>query len=403
MDRKRCRGEAGGRLDFLGGMATHAGALVLSKGTRVQTRVEVSPRQGQARAGFSCQSERERSPFSVEGTTLRALLALPVEQWRGRFEALGAPGWMSYVWGSFGLFVRQSRWWPAHGLHFRVASDVPRAQGVASSSALCLATLRALELSAEHETDTLTLARIAFAVEREVVGTPADLGEALACAFGTSQNVLPVLRRPDIVGKPIALPEGLMVAGCPLGAVRSAGDFAGQVARVAGDVGRAILADKWGQRSYVSEYAPSQVGDELPVALLGSDIRAHRGDEAPFGVELERVYPVRAATRFGVEENFRALVAQSLLSSNDAHQAAPLVGELLFQSHAGAANMGLSSPQSDAFVEAIRTRGPHRGFYGARVSGEGPQQTVVVLLEQSAQGELELLRGTFPMGGALIE
>lgn len=60
--------------------------------------------------------------------------------------------------------------------------------------------------------------------------------------------------------------------------------------------------------------------------------------------------------------------------------------------------MGLGCPETDVMVQAVRDRGPQRGFYGARVSGGGSGGTVVVLLEAAALSELEALANSVTFG-----
>ena len=119
-------------------------------------------------------------------------------------------------------------------------------------------------------------------------------------------------------------------------------------------------------------------------------------------IQPERRYPVRAAATFPVEESFRSALAVHLLRglrAGDPHGALEALGELMYQSHAGYSSIGLGCPETDAMVDAVRERGPGRGFYGARVSGGGSGGTVVVLLKSGALAELGRLAETLTFGG----
>jgi L-arabinokinase len=132
----------------------------------------------------------------------------------------------------------------------------------------------------------------------------------------------------------------------------------------------------------------------LPPALLGRDFLARHGglDDPLSRIDPGQLYPVWAAVRFPVQENFRAAQAVRMLRAvqpNNRRQTLKAVGELMYQSHAGYSAMGLGCPETDIMVQAVCERGPDHGFYGARVSGGGSGGTVVVLLEAAALPELE--------------
>lgn len=401
-ERTLWRGEAPGRLDFLGGVADYSGALVLQTPIGATTRVEVEPRWGSG--SFSFGSERERTTFHIEGASLRAVLRGETGSWRAGLDGIGAPEWTRYLMGCLGAFARETGWWPETELRFRVSSDVPRAQGVSSSAALEVATLRALERASGRELPGTVLARLAQIAENEAVGSPCGLMDQLASIYGQRGALLPILCRPDILSEPVAFPSGVCALGWPSGVKRSVADAPYAVARAAAFMGRQMLEARWGPRNFLCEFAPSQFNPELPILLSGREFGAMFGPLAdPFSqVEDERLYPVRASARFAIEEHFRCQIAQRLLQSHNARESLALVGELLFQSHAAYSPMGLGTPQTDAMVEAIRALGPQNGFYGARVSGGGAGGTVVVLLEESAVPELETLREHFPESGAPI-
>lgn len=400
------RGEAPGRFDVLGGVPWCSGALVLQMPTGATTRVEIEPHRGSRAFAFG--SERERMTFHIQGAALRAVFRRPIEGWRDGLDGIGAPAWTRFLMGCLGTFTRETNWWPDTELRFRVSSDVPRLQGVASSAALEVATLRALSRASGLHLNGKLLAHLAWSAETEVAGLPCSISEQLTSVYGERGALLPILCRPDILGQALALPGGVCVVGWPSGVLPPPSDSAGvtaeTAARTAAFMGRRMLESRLGPREYLCELAPSEIGPEPPVLMSGQEFTPSFGALAdPFcHVENKRLYPVRASTRFAVEEHFRCQLAQSLLRGQSAREALPLVGELLFQSHAGYSLMGLSTPPTDAMVEAVRALGPERGFYGARVSGSGAGGTVVVLLEERALPELETLRQQFPASGGLM-
>jgi len=60
-------------------------------------------------------------------------------------------------------------------------------------------------------------------------------------------------------------------------------------------------------------------------------------------------------------------------------------GECMLASHASyRENCRLSAPEVDFIVEAVRSRGPARGLYGAKITGGGSGGTVAVFGTNSA-------------------
>ena len=217
-------------------------------------------------------------------------------------------------------------------------------------------------------------------------------------------SLLPILCRPDLLDKPVPLPGDVLAVGWPSGVTHAVTGSPYGTARAASFMGKKILEISLGRTlAHLAELPPSLVrgfGDEvLPPSLSGGEFLTRHGsaDDLLSRIDPERRYPVRSAVAFPVEENFRVGLAVQLLrgvEARDPHESLVAVGELMYQSHTGYSSIGLGCPETDAMVEAIRKRGPGRGFYGARVSGGGSGGTVVVLLTASALPELRQLAET---------
>jgi len=95
-------------------------------------------------------------------------------------------------------------------------------------------------------------------------------------------------------------------------------------------------------------------------------------------VELGREYPVRAAVRYAVEENFRVQMVSTLLKSaacSGSESDLRLVGEILYQSHLAYAECGLGSNECDELVD----RAQKAKLLGAKMTGGGAGGVVAVL------------------------
>ena len=376
-------GEAPGRLDFLGGVADYSGSLVLEMPLSLTTRVRLS----------ECAAREWVFVSAQEGRCVVATGTPPA----------AVPKWVRYPYGCFLLFCRAQRWQPRTGLKFAITSSVPASMGVSSSAALEVATMRALEKLSRRKFAGTALARFAQRAENEIVGAPCGLMDQLTSAYGVRGALLPILCRPDGLGKPVRLPSGIIAVGWPSGVKHAVTASPYATARAGAFMGRKLIERATGRRlAHATELTLADVRalsrTALPVKISGRTFLARAGgvDDPLSKIERAKTYAVRAAVSFPVEENFRAHAAVALLrgvTPGNREKTLSLLGELLYQSHAGYSSIGLGCPETDAMVAAVRALGPGRGFYGARVSGGGSGGTVVVLLRKSALPELRRLAG----------
>lgn len=376
-------GEAPGRLDFLGGVADYSGSLVLEMPLRLTTRVRITEEKTPELVFVSAQEGRCVVPPGTPAATV--------------------PKWVRYPYGCFLLFREAQGWKPRGGLKFSIRSNVPASMGVSSSAALEVATMRALEGFSGKKFSGTALARLAQRAENEIVGAPCGLMDQLTSAYGVRGALLPILCRPDVLGEPVRLPPGVVAVGWPSGVKHAVTASPYATARAGAFMGKKLIEREMRRRlAHATELAPAAVRAlsrrVLPEKITGRTFLARAGgvDDPLSKIDPTRTYAVRAAVSFPVEENFRAHAAVALLRgvrAKSREATLRILGDLLYQSHAGYSSIGLGCPETDAMVDAVRALGPGRGFYGARVSGGGSGGTVVVLLRASALPELRRLAG----------
>lgn len=374
-------GIAPGRLDFLGGVADYSGSLVLQMPLTLTTRVTIT---SCAEPGYEFRSAQLGRHVAGPGLNASQL-----------------PDWVRYPYGCLVHFSAATGWKPQQGILFTIDSTVPLSMGVSSSAAIEVATLRALERFSGRKLGSVALAHLAQQVENRFVGAPCGLMDQLASACGVRGTFLPILCRPDKLQKPVKLPAGVIAVGWPSGVKHAVTASPYATARAGAFMGQRILAEATGRKlAHVSEISPAELAalpaDVLPRQISGGDfIRRWKKVNDPLSVIVPgRKYPVRAATAFPIEENFRSAQAVALLRGGrrlTKRQKCERLGELLYASHAGYSAMGLGCPETDEMVDAIRKLGVSQGFYGARVSGGGSGGTVVVLLERKALPKLKAL------------
>jgi L-arabinokinase len=360
-------GWAPGRLDLLGGVADYAGSLVLEAPTQLGTTVHARP-AGALVVGEACFTPPE----------LRELAALPYPDVRDAIARF--PRWTHYLLGVAIVLVRHGVI-DAPAAVLTVSSTLPQSVGVSSSAALEVATARAL---GAHDVDPVLLALLCQEAENHVVGAPCGVMDQVTVATGAPGTVLPILCRPASVGTPIVLPPGLEVVGWPTGAAHDVSGGPYRRARVAAFMGKRIVeGTQCTGVDWISEL-PAAVAAELPEGVDGWAFLDRWGptDDVVTTVDPDETYPVRAATRFGVEEHRRTRAGLAALRAGDA----AALGPLMAASHAGYDAMGLGHPAASAAVAAALE---HRGVYGARSSGGGSGGTVVVLCETSALDQLD--------------
>jgi L-arabinokinase len=361
------RGSAPGRLDLLGGVADYSGALVLEIPTAVTTTVVAEPADALV-----------VGPVTLTTAEVAALARLPYPQVRDELRA--TPKWTRYLVGVALVLLRHDVIGPPRA-RLSVSSDVPSSVGVSSSAALEVATARALGAGG---IDPLRLAALCQEAENHVVGAPCGIMDQVTVAVGTPGAVLPILCRPASVRPSAPLPPAVEVVGRPTGAAHDVGGAPYRRARAAAFIGKRIVEDSRDRAwSWVSEIPRDALG-ALPEAVGGAEFLDRWGasDDDVTTVDPEGIYPVRAATTFGVEEHLRTERAFEMLRAGDVEA----LGPLMAASHAGYDAMGLGHPDATAVVRDSLAR---PGVYGARSSGGGCGGTVVAVCERGALDDVD--------------
>jgi len=388
---------APGRLDFLGGVADYSGSLVLEMPTQIRTSVTLTPEKtGQARFASAHFGAVEIGLAPLGDLVCRD--ATPSE-FRAHLDALKFPRWARYPLGCFIILSLHTRFFPDTGFFLQVGTAVPDGQGVSSSAALEIATLRALNDSAGLNLPDIELARFGQRAENLIVGASCGLMDQLASSCGHPGQLLPILCRPDQLSEPLVLPESLAIVGWPSGVKHSVGASPYATARAASFMGKRNIEDLSGKKwKYTSEISPEvfrEFESVLPEVSTGADfLAAYDGTDDPLTtIDPRQSYPVRAATRFPIEENSRAHRARRVLSryERDPEISAREMRNILKASHDGYSAMGLGSPETDKLVEYLLKEPVETGFIGGRISGGGSGGTVVVLLEKRSIEKLKSL------------
>ena len=130
--------------------------------------------------------------------------------------------------------------------------------------------------------------------------------------------------------------------------------------------------------------------DALPETMIGSEfLTEYKSHDDPITeIQPDAVYRVLGPASHPIHENQRVLKFMDHLkvaASSQNEDAAIAAGECMFGAHDSYRdNCLLSVPEVDFIVDAVRTRGPQQGLYGAKITGGGSGGTVAVFGRKKA-------------------
>jgi len=229
----------------------------------------------------------------------------------------------------------------------------------------------------------------------------------VTCTLGKAGALLALRCQPhDVLGWH-APPTGYAFIGLDSGVKHAVGGVRYPRVRCAAFMGKRIIQETLrrqggdpGCASYLANLSPADLGAEfsrlLPQRLKGSVFLERWGnsDDPATTVSPEEMYPVRGATEHPVFENARVKHFGELLGraalAHDTQSAARSMraaGRLMYGSHRSySRNCGLGSGETDLLVSLVRSAGPERGLFGAKITGGGSGGTVAVLIQTDASG-----------------
>ena len=397
-----------GRLDLMGGNDDYTGGLVFETTIREATLAALQARSDRQVVFYNPEVSRlgweERVEFSlddlVDGSTVK-----PLETVRNWINSRENRAWCAYILGDLYYLLLKYPWKVQHGLNLYLRSDVPLGKGVSSSAALEVAPMKAMAALYGVSLAGVELAAATQWVEIALTGSACGIMDQLAVVMGDTDTFVPMLCQPCIPYPLVHLPQNLMLWGIDSGVRHAVSGLEYESARSATFMGYRFLCEYEGIQpvldesgilkrytdplweGYLARLSPSlfraRYEDRLPAAVTGVNFNQkfpiHLDPYTP--VRDEVTYPVRAATRYAVEENWRVSLFFGLISGaagGVSEQAGRLLGELMYQAHEGYNSCGLGSPATDQIVELVR-REASRGLLGAKITGGGAGGTVAVL------------------------
>ena len=394
---------APGRLDLMGGNDDYTGGMVFEATIREATWAAVQARSDPRIVLVNPQMREHgwlaRVEFSFDDLT---------DEGRVRALVNRDPGvrWTAYVVGLFYWLRRQAPERVRHGATVYVESDVPLNKGVSSSAAIEVAVMKAAASAYGLPLAGVELAEACQWAENVIAESACGIMDQIAVVLGDEGHVLPLVCQPCLPQPLVRLPDQLACWAIDSGVSHAVTGVEYEAARAAAFMGYKMICDWEGlavlpdERSriprysderfagYLANLSPSLFRERfearLPERLSGSEYLQVAGAHVdPFTKARPEVqYAVRACTRYAVEENERVRMFAELARGANAQYvraAATMMGELMYQSHYAYTETGLGNEATDLLVRLAREQGPHRGIFGAKVTGGGAGGTVAVL------------------------
>lgn len=397
-----------GRLDLMGGNDDYTGGLVFETTIREATLVAVQTREDQTVCFYNPAVKAlgwsDRIEFSLADLMENGGVK-PLEAVRAWINADPTRSWCAYVLGNLYFLIKRFPEKIRHGFSLYLESDVPLGKGVSSSAALEVAPMKAIAALYGIPVEGVELASWTQWVEIALTQSACGIMDQLAVVMGDEGYFVPMLCQPCQPQPLVRLPENLRLWGIDSGVRHSVAGLEYESARAATFMGYRFLCDfeklepkldesgalprwvepKW--NGYLANVSPSRFRmryeNRLPETISGEDFTGiypvHLDPFTP--VRPEVTYPVRAATRYAVEENWRVHNFFSLLSKPATMidgNTGSLLGELMYLAHLGYSECGLGSDATDKLVELVREEETH-GLLGAKITGGGAGGTVAIL------------------------
>ena len=410
-----------GRLDLMGGNDDYTGGLVFEKTIKEATMVALQARPDDKicfyNPAVTALGWDDRIDASLkdlmDGDRLK-----PMQTVRDWINSDTKRAWCAYLIGDLYYLMKHFPDKVKTGFSLYLESQVPLGKGVSSSAALEVAAMKALAARYGIEVEGVKLAAWTQWVEIALTQSACGIMDQLAVVMGDEDCFVPMLCQPCLPYPLTKLPENLYVWGIDSDVRHAVSGIEYEAARAATFMGYRYLCEwenlepvleesgalpRWVEprwNGYLANLSPSTFRalyeKRLPAQQLGSEFNQrfsiHLDPFTPVRAEVN--YPVRGATRYAVEENWRVQTFFSLISKPVSQidiLTCKLLGELMYQSHQGYADCGLGSQYTDKIVELVQVES-EQGLFGAKITGGGAGGTVAILGENSQRAQAAFQR-----------
>jgi len=354
----------------MGGNDDYTGGLVFESTIREATLAAVQPRPDR-KVRFLNPAVKELGwqhlvEFSLDDLTGRDRVK-PLDEVRQWIKSDQRRSWCAYILGDVYYLMMKFPEKVEQGFDFYLESDVPLGKGVSSSAALEVAPMKAIAYMYGLRVGGVDLASWTQWVEIALTESACGIMDQVAVIMGEENAFVPMQCQPSIIYPLVHLPQNLRIWGIDSGVKHAVSGIEYEAARAATFMGYRLLCDwenlepqlaesgavkrwvepKW--NGYLANLTPSifrrQYENRLPEVMSGKEFKAIYSDHYdPYTPIREDVdYPVRAAVRYAVEENWRVQCFYHLIAERQVNDStAKLLGELMYQAHHAIASADLA-------------------------------------------------------------
>ncbi|MCE2415704.1 hypothetical protein J4G07_17095 [Candidatus Poribacteria bacterium] len=451
------------RLDIMGGIADYCGANVFEMTLNRTAIAACQAREDRNLCAITLRAGDQFKPnfhLSLDSFYTNGTLKT-YSQIRECFSEEPGTEWTGYILGAFYVLLRESRidQFP-HGATIVIKSDIPIGGGVASSAAIEVATLMAINQLYGLELDAMEIARLAQIVENRIVGAPCGIMDQVTAAAGTSTKILSILCQPDKILEFVACPlnvnfvgiytkvrrsttstayidtrtgtfmgltilkaafsaeaqkngtkvsntsvpfSGFHHEGCDPMTSESEADFDAEEGSIARRISEA-LADNYLCNLSVQDFR-QQCEHRLPEQMHGAEFLDTYGEtvDTATQVDPEKSYAIRSRVQHAVYENerVRRFIAAIKNADKDSERIQDYLteaGNLMYESNASYRDFaGLGSREVDGLVNIARKIGGQGGIYGAKITGGGGGGTVALLCHGNVENSLTQILAAYKL------
>lgn len=442
------------RLDIMGGIADYCGANVLEMTLNRTAVIACQAREdkkicavtlgipSQLKSGFQVSLD----DFYIDGT-LKSYAQI-----QELFNKASQTAWAGYVLGGFYVLLKEgfAAYTPSdsqgcpneeatceneapqenaianparqkkqltHGAAIVLKSDIPMGAGVASSAAIEVAALAAINQLYELKLETMEIARIAQIVENRIVGAPCGIMDQITSVAGSWTEMLSILCQPDKILEFVPWPLQVSFVGIHTKVPRSTTSTAYIETRTAAFMGLTILKKELALEKLNDNYLCNLTVQEfqekcyplLPERMRGEDFLEKYGETVDTVTEVqpEKIYQVRSRVEHPIYENARvkqfiAAIKNASRDREHIHDYLKEAGNLMYASNASYRDLaGLGSPEVDGIVNIAQKIGEPGGIYGAKITGGGGGGTVALLCYGNVSNSLTQIRAAYKLAWGL--
>ncbi|MCY3721198.1 MAG: hypothetical protein OXG97_03150 [Candidatus Poribacteria bacterium] len=416
------------RLDIMGGIADYCGANVFEMTLNRTAIAACQAREDRNLCAITLRAGDQFKPnfhLSLDSFYTNGTLKT-YSQIQEHFSEEPGAEWTGYILGAFYVLLKEGKieQFP-HGATIVIKSDIPIGGGVASSAAIEVATLMAINQLYGLELDAMEIARLAQIVENRIVGAPCGIMDQVTAAAGTSTKILSILCQPDKILEFVSCPLNVSFVGIYTRVRRSTtstayvdtrtGTFMGLTILKAafsseaaeGSIARKLseaLADNYLCNLSVQDFR-EQCEHLLPEQMQGAEFLDKYGETVDTATQVnpETSYAVRSRVQHAIYENARvrqfiAAIKNADTDSDRIQDYLSEAGNLMYESNASYRDLaGLGSREVDGLVNIARKIGEQGGIYGAKITGGGGGGTVALLCHGNVENSLTQILAAYKL------